>query len=90
MNFLKIIAEALAKYGLWPVIMIIYQTQGRAAVKRFLTPPKAWVEGLCKANGTDAKKALKERDEAAEEMLQFLESMVDKEWVDPDPDPDEK
>jgi hypothetical protein len=62
----------------------IYKTFGREAAKRALTPPKAWVESACKKTGADINEALEERNEAVEELLEFIESIADKNFVDPD------
>ena len=62
----------------------IYRTFGKEAARRFLTPPRSSVERLCKRTGADVTKALEERDEAVTETLEFLESMIDKDFEDPD------
>ena len=89
MNFLKLIADALTKYGIWPILLLIYKTSGRDGVKRAMTPRREWVEASCKAFGTDLEQALAERDEAIEQDLQFLEAIVDSDFIDPDPEPEE-
>jgi hypothetical protein len=62
----------------------IYKTFGRSAAKRALTPPRAWVEKACAGTGANVAEALEERDEWVEELLEFLESIVDSDFVDPD------
>lgn len=71
--------------GLFSLALGLYKTFGRDACKRFLTPPRSAVEHVCAKTGADVDQAIQERNEAVEQMLQFIESCVDKDFVDPDP-----
>lgn len=64
--------------------LALYKVFGREYVKRWLTPPRRVVEQACKKSGANLEKALEERNEYAEELLEFLESMVDVNFQDPD------
>lgn len=67
------------------LLLWIYREKGEDAVRRFLTPPEAWVRKVCKQTGADPDAALRERNEAVEETIEFLRSLVDKDFEDPDP-----
>ena len=68
----------------WQLALSVYKTFGRDAAKRFLTPPKSFVEKTCAKTGADPAAAMEERNEAVEEALEFLESLVDADFEDPD------
>jgi len=70
--------------NLLEIALMIYKLAGRDAAKRALTPPKGWVESACKKTGADLNEALEERNEAVEELLEFIESVADKNFQDPD------
>lgn len=70
--------------SIYALAFAAYQTYGRETAKRMLTPPRAFIEKACAKTGADVAKAIEERDEAVEETLELLESMVDKDFVDPE------
>ena len=69
---------------MWSTLLMVYKLAGREAAKRMLTPPRKFVEAACAKTGADFTKALEERNEAVEETLEFLESMADSDFDDPD------
>jgi len=77
-NFLK-------GLNLWSILLFVYKTAGRDAVKRFLTPPESFVMAVTAATGAGFNVALEERQEAVEETMEFLDALVDKDFEDPDP-----
>lgn len=81
---LKNILAGLFKMNLWEVALLAYKSEGREAAKRILTPPEKFVRQMCEKSGADPEKALEERDEAVEENLEFLESIIDHNFEDPD------
>lgn len=68
----------------WNMLLTLYRTAGREAALRALTPPRRAVEAVCRQTGADVDKALRQRDQAAEETLEFLESMADSDYVPED------
>lgn len=74
--------------GLVPILVAYLRVYGRDAVKRMLTLPAKDVARL-KVKGVDIKVPLGEQSEAVEQYVQFLESLVDVNFVDPDPEPGE-
>ena len=70
---------------MWDTILVLYKFGGSNAVRRALTPPKSFVEKVCKRTGADVAKAMEERNEALDEILEFLDSLVDADFEDPDP-----
>lgn len=66
------------------IALSIYKTFGRTAARRFLTPPEKVVRAVCAKTGADIAEALEERNEFVEEALEFLESLVDEDFEDPD------
>jgi hypothetical protein len=69
--------------NMWPLLLSIYRAYGADAAKRMLTPPRKWVESVCAKTGADVEIAIQERDEAVQETLEFLESLVDTPIDDP-------
>ena len=69
---------------MWNQIFAIYKTFGRDAAKRFLTPPRKFVEQACMKSGADVEEALRQRAQAVDETLEFLESLVDIDFEDLD------
>jgi hypothetical protein len=85
MNFAQsLLKTLLSGLNLWQVALFVYKTQGADAAKRMITPPESFVKAVTNSTGADFAKALKERDEAVEENLEFLESLVDKDFEDPE------
>lgn len=70
--------------NIWTLALSVYRAFGKDAAKRFLTPPRKQVEAICAKTGADVAKALEERDEFVAEALEFLESLVDADFEDPD------
>lgn len=70
--------------SIWPQVLAIYKMFGRDAAKRMLTPPRKFVEAACTKTGADVEKALNERAEMVEEALEFLESLTDTDFEDPE------
>ncbi len=70
--------------NLFALALATYKMFGREACKRALTPQKQFVEAACKKSGASFEKAMEERNEAVEETLEFIESMLDAEFDDPD------
>lgn len=70
--------------NLWSILLFLYKTAGRDAVVRFLTPPASMVKAITDATGANFDEAIAERGEAVEESIEFLESLVDKDFEDPD------
>lgn len=69
---------------MWQTALMLYKLMGREAARRFLTPPRKFVEAACAKTGADVAKAIEERDEAVNETLEFLESIADAGFVDED------
>lgn len=80
----KLAWNLLKGLNLWSILLFVYKNSGSEAVKRFLTPPEAFVRTVTQATGADFETALEERKEAVEETLEFLEALVDKDFTDPD------
>ncbi len=70
--------------NVWAVALMIYRAAGKDAARRFLTPPRSFVKSVCDKTGADFDQAIQERDESVEENLEFLESLVDANFEDPD------
>lgn len=64
--------------------VMLYRLFGRGVVKGWLTPPRAMIEAVVKVTGADFDAAVRERDEAVEELLEFIESLVNPKFADPD------
>lgn len=64
--------------------LALYKVFGREAAKRLLTPPKSMVEAACRKTGANLQEALRQRDQAVEETLEFLESVADSDFVPED------
>ncbi len=69
---------------MWDTLIQLYRFGGREAVKRAVTPPKRWVERACAKTGADVQKSLEERDEAVQQLVEFVESLSDPDFEDPD------
>lgn len=69
---------------MWDTILTLYKLGGASAVRRALTPPKSFVERVCARTGADVAKAIEERNEAVDEQIEFLDSLLDKDFEDPD------
>lgn len=69
---------------LFDQLYAVYKVFGRNALKGALTPSRALVERVCKRTGADVAKAMEERNEAVEEMLEFFEACTDKDFEDPE------
>lgn len=69
---------------MWDTLLQLYKLGGSVAVRRALTPPRSWVEKVCKRTGANVDEALEERNEAINEVVEFFESLVDKDFEDPD------
>lgn len=67
---------------MWPQIYAVYKMFGASAVRRMLTPPEKWVRKTAVANGADPDEAVRQRNQAVEETVEFLESMVDPDFED--------
>jgi hypothetical protein len=76
-NFLK-------GLNLWSILLFVYKSAGKESVVRFLTPPTSMVKSITTSTGANFEQAVEERGEAVEEMLEFLEALVDKDFEDPD------
>jgi len=74
MNFLS---KLFTNVNIYDLLLGIYREKGRDGVKRFLTPPENYVRHICKKTGADFDEAIVQRDQAVEETLQFVESLVD-------------
>lgn len=70
--------------NIYDIVLSVYKSEGREAAKRMLTPPEKFIRAACKKTGADPVVALKERDEMVHEQLEFLESLVDKNFEDDD------
>jgi len=68
----------------WSILLAFRRTLGDDAFKRFVTPPESFVRATCKASGADFGQALEERFEVVNEMIEFIDSMIDPNFVDPD------
>ena len=62
---------------MYELLINLFKLGGREAVKRALTMPRKSVEGVCKKTGADLTEALRQRDQAVEQMVQFIEAMVE-------------
>ena len=58
---------------------------GVEAARRAMTPPEKWVREVCAKTGADPEAAIQERNEAVEESVEFLESLLEHDFTDPDP-----
>lgn len=81
----KLGLSILKGLNLWSILLFLYKTAGKDVVVRFLTPPASMVKAITASTGADYDEAIAERGEAVEEMVEFLESLVDKDFEDPDP-----
>jgi len=70
--------------NLFAAALAMYKMFGREACKRALTPQRQFVEAACKKSGASFEEAMEERNEAVEELLEFIEAMVDADFEDPD------
>lgn len=50
-------------------------SSGNDTLKRALTPPESWVDAMCEKTGADPATAIKERDEAADAWVAFIEDL---------------
>lgn len=57
---------------------------GMDAAKRAFTPPEKWVKAVTDKTGADFASAMEERNEMAEEAVEFLESLIEHDFTDPD------
>ena len=80
----KLGLSILKGLNLWTILLFLYKTAGKDTVVRFLTPPESMVKAITASTGADLAEAIEERNEAVEEMVEFLESLVDKDFEDPD------
>lgn len=61
-----------------------YQLFGRKATMRMLTIPQSVIAAACAKTGADVQEVMASRNAATEELLEFIESLADKHFVDPD------
>lgn len=66
------------------MVLAVYKTFGREPAKRMLTPPRKAIEAVCAKTGADVTKALEERDEWVQAGMEFIESLADADFEDPD------
>lgn len=62
----------------------IYKVFGKSVVQRMLTVPQSVIKQICKQSGADFEEVKAARDAATEELVEFIESLVDRHFVDPD------
>ncbi len=65
-------------------LLMILQLAGRETLLRALTIPEKQVRQWCQKTGADPVKAIAQRDQFAEQAVQFVEAIAEKGWVDPD------
>ena len=71
--------------NMWSIMYMYAKVFGVEAARRALTPPEAWVRTVCAKTGADPEKAIAERNEAVNENVEFLESLIEHDFEDPDP-----
>lgn len=64
--------------------LTVYRVFGRSTAKRMLTVPRSTVAAICAKTGADIQEVLAARDAAVDDTLDFIESLVDSDFVDPD------
>jgi hypothetical protein len=83
MNVKDLLAILFGKLTIFDLALAVLHTQGKDAARRFITPPRAFVEKACAKSGADVEMAIKERDEAVAAELEFLESLIDPAFTEP-------
>lgn len=69
---------------MWEALIMAYKFGGENAVRRMLTVPRKTVERVCAKTGANVAQAINERNEAVEEMVEFIASMIEVDFEDPD------
>ncbi len=64
--------------------LTIYRAFGASMVTRMLTVPQSVVQKICDKSGADFQEVLASRNHATAELVEFIESLVDSDFVDPD------
>jgi hypothetical protein len=62
----------------------LYRAFGRGVVQRMLTVPQSAVVAIAGKTGADIQEVIAARNAATDDLLDFIESLVDKHFVDPD------
>ena len=68
--------------------VLLYRTFGKAFVTRALTVPFDTVKAVCAKTGADPIKTRNAAEKWTEEFVEFIESLLDDDFVDPDPEPE--
>jgi hypothetical protein len=68
----------------WETFIYLLKIGGEPALRRALTMPRSKVAAVCAKTGANLDQAIEERDEAVEQTVQFVLSMVDHDFEDPD------
>lgn len=71
-------------FNIWQILLGLAKTFGPEFAKRAMTPPESWVRKVCDQTGADFETAMQERNESAEEAVEFLQALLDKDFTDPD------
>lgn len=62
----------------------IYRVFGKSALQRMLTIPEKVIKTICAKTGADFEEVKAARNAATEELVEFIESLVDKHFKDQD------
>ena len=62
--------------ALWPMLISVYRTSGREAVKRMLTIPEKDIARIQKKNGDELSEGIEKRDDAVEGVLNLVEELA--------------
>lgn len=64
--------------------VLVYRAFGRDALQRALTVPRSAVKAICDKTGADFQEVLAAREAATEELVEFVESLADRNFEDPE------
>lgn len=64
--------------------VLIYRAFGRSVLERALTVPRSAVQAICAKTGADIQEVLAARATATQELVEFIESLADRNFEDPD------
>ena len=78
-------AKVASQHGnIIQIAVVVYQAFGKKTLQRMLTVPQGVVEQVCKKSGADVQEVLAARNAATEELVEFVESLVQQGFTDPD------
>lgn len=77
-------AAGQLNFNVIQIAIPILQVFGKATLTRMLTPPHSAVVAICNKTGADVDEVMRSRTAAVEELVEFVESLVNRGFIDTD------